>query len=651
MKQFYLKFYTLLLCLVIGGGNSWAASPWSVTSFSGSISNSSITINKATWSLKDMTVGSNTKGNPAMTISSNKLKFGSSKDQFWSSYTLTTDYFNDYNVTKVVIGCYDNGGTESEVTVTQGSVTIGSATVSTTSTANEETLNATQGNGGTLNIKFTSTKQASYITSVTVYYLEDGAEEIKVTGVSLNQNSIQILDGETVNLIATIAPSNASNKKIVWTSSDTNVAKVSNGVVTGISEGTATVTVTTEDGNKTASCLVTVKLSDINRVKYTYDFNDMSSFPESFPTSGTKTATKEEFVISGHPIVINAKDAYYIINSTTVNRGLFFGKTSTSNSKPIDGTSYLGFPAKEGYKLTKVVATLTNGCAGSLPVNIYESSSWKEKSTSVNTVNGQKAVLEFEINEPEENTPYRLTAGGSSGKNLQFDNIVLIYEKVIPPIAFKATNGNGIYWATFSNKDNVILPNEVIIDEENTDFAELTVYTVNSDNDGNLTLTEIEDLHDEECWYLPADQGYLLKSESTKDAEHAYTYTIGDADLFKDLEQLLPNNMLVPSYTPMTSTDNLYYKLTTSGGKNLGFYWGAADGEPFTMTNQNAAYLAVPKSDALVKAFTLDDLSTVIERIENTLRTDAPIYNVAGQRVNASAKGILIQNGKKFYNK
>ncbi|QTH40003.1 family 16 glycosylhydrolase [Cohnella sp. LGH] len=82
---------------------------------------------------------------------------------------------------------------------------------------------------------------------------------VAVTGVSLNQSTAQLQVGQNVQLNATVAPSNATNKQVTWTVSNSGVAYVSqNGVVTGVSPGTATVTATTADGNKTAVCNVTV---------------------------------------------------------------------------------------------------------------------------------------------------------------------------------------------------------------------------------------------------------------------------------------------------------------------------------------------------------------------------------------------------------
>ena len=81
---------------------------------------------------------------------------------------------------------------------------------------------------------------------------------ISVTSVSLNKNSTSIVEGGTETLTATVLPENATNKSVNWTSSNTNVATVSGGVVTAVATGSATITVTTVDQSKTATCTVTV---------------------------------------------------------------------------------------------------------------------------------------------------------------------------------------------------------------------------------------------------------------------------------------------------------------------------------------------------------------------------------------------------------
>ena len=93
-------------------------------------------------------------------------------------------------------------------------------------------------------------------------------EVIAVTGVSLSQSELTLNVNESVALNATVSPENASNKNVSWSSSDETVATVNtNGVVNALKEGTATITVKTEDGEKTATCSVTVKPVSVTRVK------------------------------------------------------------------------------------------------------------------------------------------------------------------------------------------------------------------------------------------------------------------------------------------------------------------------------------------------------------------------------------------------
>ena len=82
---------------------------------------------------------------------------------------------------------------------------------------------------------------------------------IHVTSVSLDKASLELTEGETAQLTATVLPDNATNKNVTWSTSNASIATVdANGLVTAVSAGTATITVTTEDGTKTASCTVTV---------------------------------------------------------------------------------------------------------------------------------------------------------------------------------------------------------------------------------------------------------------------------------------------------------------------------------------------------------------------------------------------------------
>jgi len=81
---------------------------------------------------------------------------------------------------------------------------------------------------------------------------------ISVTGVKLNKERINLPVSEQFTLTETVLPSNATNKKVTWSSSNSNIAYISNGVVVGLNEGMAVVYVTTEDGKYVEDCIVNV---------------------------------------------------------------------------------------------------------------------------------------------------------------------------------------------------------------------------------------------------------------------------------------------------------------------------------------------------------------------------------------------------------
>lgn len=83
-------------------------------------------------------------------------------------------------------------------------------------------------------------------------------EKVPVTGITLDQENISFSDiGASVQLTATILPTDADNQKVIWKSSDTNVATVKDGKVTCTGYGTAIITATSEEGEYVANCNVT----------------------------------------------------------------------------------------------------------------------------------------------------------------------------------------------------------------------------------------------------------------------------------------------------------------------------------------------------------------------------------------------------------
>ncbi len=90
------------------------------------------------------------------------------------------------------------------------------------------------------------------------------AKPVPVTGIALDRKTASIGTGESLTLTPIFSPETATNKNVTWSSSDKTVATVENGIVTPLKKGTTTITVTTEDGGFSASCVVTVNCSHLN---------------------------------------------------------------------------------------------------------------------------------------------------------------------------------------------------------------------------------------------------------------------------------------------------------------------------------------------------------------------------------------------------
>ncbi|WP_455714887.1 Ig-like domain-containing protein [Anaerosporobacter sp.] len=119
---------------------------------------------------------------------------------------------------------------------------------------------------GTATITATSTDGSKVKATATIK-----VKNVKVTSVKLSKSSSTLLPKETIQLTATVKPSNATNKNLVWKSSNTKVATVTkSGKVKAKSVGTTKITATTADGSKiVASCKITVSKLKLNASKTT----------------------------------------------------------------------------------------------------------------------------------------------------------------------------------------------------------------------------------------------------------------------------------------------------------------------------------------------------------------------------------------------
>ena len=158
---------------------------------------------------------------------------------------------------------------------------------------------------------------------------------VAVTGVTVSPTTATVEARKTVQLTATVAPANATNKSVTWSSSNPSVATVSGGVVTALAEGTAVITAETVDGGFTDTCTVTVTPAKTVQ----------------FVLTDTLEDGKEYLIVNA-----NTGSAYAVSNEANGSNVTFTseGRTSTSGTASFwlkNGGNYLYADSSNGLRL------------------------------------------------------------------------------------------------------------------------------------------------------------------------------------------------------------------------------------------------------------------------------------------------------------
>ena len=201
-------------------------------------------------------------------------------------------------------------------------------------------------------------------------------------------------------------------------------------------------------------------------------------------------------------------------------------------------------------------------------------------------------------------------------------------------ISSACTNGTR-YYGTYSSSFPFRFPNDLT-------FAEIGI------TDGKLHV-ETYGTND----VVPRNTGVMVSAAAPGD--YVVTNIFDDED-YSHYTVLGFNNRLRPTSDEGVTAEDMaeldkdckYYRLTMHKGKEIGFWWGAPEGDAFNLA-PNKAYLAVPDTDAAAMGFTFDGgEATAIDAIAKELRSaEKTVYNLHGQRVNTPTKGLYIVNGKK----
>lgn len=163
---------------------------------------------------------------------------------------------------------------------------------------------------------------------------------VPVTGVSLDKSTLNIQKGESVTLVVTVRPSDATNQSVNWSTNNSNVT-VSNGMVTGKTAGTSVVTVTTDDGGYTAQCTINVTENTIEPGESHTELESLSVDgncyfnTEILPDQNTNTETKL-YIKSGTIHICGARDNNYKYGYTVTDNfyAVRGGVSSAAKSAP-----------------------------------------------------------------------------------------------------------------------------------------------------------------------------------------------------------------------------------------------------------------------------------------------------------------------------
>ena len=234
---------------------------------------------------------------------------------------------------------------------------------------------------------------------------EGGQKTVHVSSVTLNKSTLTLEEMQSEKLTYTVLPIDATNKNVEWSTSDGSVASVVDGLVTAANPGTATITITTEDGNKTTTCEVTVtpKQIVVDTVTRTLNFN-------TYCTS-VLGITKDSAEIT-EPVTVDEKVSI-IFTKNDGNKPMYYKGNNTKKyeARPYAKNSFT--VASTDGDITEIALTFSTDNPGvneiTPNVGTYENEKWTGKAKSiefaVGGTSGHRRISEvkvtYEGNEPD----------------------------------------------------------------------------------------------------------------------------------------------------------------------------------------------------------------------------------------------------------
>ena len=590
-----------------GGANVWAQK----TTVTSTFTNNKLAVGKGepTWKVSISSTAFESSGDKR------GAQFGKAKGEF-----TITSHSEFTNVTKVSIVCSANSSSNT-IAVAVGGSTLGSTV--TMRNANNQTYNF-EGEpcSGSIVINCDDKSKSLWIKSISITYSEKPSSPSSELTLSQTAGSVEV--GKTIDLSQYVSTVSGYDGTINYEVTDgAEFISIVGGVVTGVSEGNASIKVTaTEVADKFSESSQIFKLTVIDSRIATNSiiFNDANESFAKVPTSTYQAKDQELDVI----LTDNSKQEYTF-------KGHYFFKNN-NGIQLYKGEGYLISPTfsfENGYNVT--VTTNTNN------VNL---------SCGSKIVEGKDNKVSLDILDPT--VTFKIYTGTKYAVVSQIEITPLKASKS-KTIDFKATDGS-LYYATFSSDKDVVFTNDVTVYGVSVDGGNISTNAFTQDLYEVTDATAGEGGYLDQAYYVPANTGVLLEC---KNATATYYFFKAAAD-----NVTLPANQLEPAPKDggvfAFNEAYKYYKLAYNdyaAKKGLGFYWGADNGGAFYV-KAGTAYLAVPVSKAGAKGFAFNGEATGIEGVNANVENAKAIYNLNGQRVASMAKpGLYIVNGKKVVRK
>jgi len=342
---------------------------------------------------------------------------------------------------------------------------------------------------------------------------------------------------------------------------------------------------------------------------------------------------------------VNGSDAVYKGNSAGGNSSIQL--RSSDNSGIVSITS--------GGKLKKVVVTWNSNTTNARTLDIYgKNSAYSETSElySVNQGDFLGSIVKGTSTTLDVDGDYEYLGMRSHSNAMYITKIEITWETgtpdsysdfttIIPPTNVTITDLSNVPGSTYTGK------NYATMYYSDKAFAVPEGVVAKTYKMEGGVLTESRTYENGGIYpIIPAGEAVVVESDVAAD----YSFVVSSTETTPDAENALCGT---DATTTVDDAGYKYYKLALNNDKNkVGFFFAVTGG---TSINNGAhkAYLRVATGAGAKNFYLFDDTATGINNVVISDESDdsTPMYNLAGQRVNKSYKGVVIQNGKKMFNK